>query len=62
MKENASAAAVLRVEDIDGVLWLTKTNPEDGYGMSGALIEAMHAALSRARNDPGTRGYRGRSL
>lgn len=52
---SSQAAAALRVELKDGVLWLTKTNPECGFGISGAMIEALRAALGRARTEPGVR-------
>ncbi|MGK2285061.1 enoyl-CoA hydratase/isomerase family protein [Pedomonas sp. V897] len=45
----------LQIEQDEGVLRLTKTNPEAGYGMSLALIEAMTAALAEAREDPSLR-------
>lgn len=49
------AKAVLKVELIDGALWLTKRNPEVMYGISGAMVEAFHSAINRAKNDPEVR-------
>lgn len=49
------AASPLRVERRDGILWLTKTNPESGYGISLAMLEALTAAIAAAANDAAVR-------
>jgi enoyl-CoA hydratase/carnithine racemase len=37
---------VLKRHIEDGILWLTKTNPQDNFGMSLAMLRAMGEALS----------------
>ena len=50
----------------DGILWLTKNNPQDNFGMSVAMLKAMGEALQRINDqteiravviDAGGRGF-----
>lgn len=49
------ASPALRVENRDGVMWLTKTNPESHYGISVAMLDALGAAIAAAEDDPSIR-------
>ena len=48
-------APLLDINQHDGVLWLTKKNVQDGYGMSLKMLDAMHSALNSAAADPSIR-------
>jgi len=57
---------VLKRHIEDGILWLTKTNPQDNFGMSLAMLKAMGEALHSIKDqldiravviDAGGRGF-----
>ena len=41
----------------DGILWLTKNNPHDNFGMSLAMLKAMGEALHSISDQPDIRVY-----
>ena len=41
----------------DGILWLTKNNPQDNFGMSVAMLKAMGEALHSISGQPDIRVY-----
>lgn len=53
---NEADHSVLETQTSDGVLWLTKQNPHDNFGMSLALLEAMGKALDAVQEDSTIRG------
>jgi len=46
---------VLEIHNIDGILKLTKNNPQDNYGMSLAMLKAMGEALDTVKDSPAIR-------
>ena len=46
---------VLETQTIDGIVTLTKNNPQDNYGMSLAMLKAMGEALDTVKDSPAIR-------
>ncbi|UVW34661.1 enoyl-CoA hydratase/isomerase family protein [SAR92 clade bacterium H455] len=46
---------VLETQTIDGIVTLTKNNPQDNYGMSLATLKAMGEALDTVKDSPAIR-------
>jgi|TARA_B110000259_G_scaffold18830_1_gene19814 enoyl-CoA hydratase/carnithine racemase len=53
MQDNQQA--VLEIHNSDGILRLTKNNPQDNFGMSMAMLNAMSKALDNIINTPDIR-------
>lgn len=53
MRQSETRALKRHIED--GILWLTKNNPQDNFGMSVAMLKAMGEALHSISDQPDIR-------